>query len=128
MWHYYQYHSGFLTKVFCIVTCIFAEAMVLLMTLPAWICEAVPYMGLWKRFLSHRSIPFSQVGLAVKAGRWLCLTHQSLHKNLALGDRGLGWKSQIVPTLSVFLKLNLYSDLFGQTSISVPEEVAEAGK
>jgi len=55
------------------------------------------------------------------------VTRQSFHKNLALGDRGLGLKSQRVPSLSV-LKLNLYSDLFGQTSINAREEVAEAGK
>lgn len=56
------------------------------------------------------------------------MTHQCLHKNLALGDGGLGLQLQIVPSLSVFFKLNLYSDLFGQTSINAPEEVAEAGK
>lgn len=56
------------------------------------------------------------------------MTRQSLHKNLALGDRGLGLQSQVVPSLSVSFKLNLYLDLFGQTSISASEEVAEARK
>lgn len=55
MWHYYQYHSGFLTKVFCVMTCISAEAMVLLTTLQSRSCELLPYMGLWKRFHSHGS-------------------------------------------------------------------------
>lgn len=116
MRHCHKCHSGFLAKVFCILTCISAEATVLLTTSQARSRELGPY-----------AIPFSQVWLAAKAGRRLCVTRQSLHKNLALGDRGLGLNSQIVPSLSV-CKLNLYSDLFGQTSINAPEEVAEAGK
>lgn len=66
LWRYYQHHSGFLAKVFRIMTCISAEVTVLLMTLQARSCELVPYVGLgfpeWKRFPSHRSGWLWQLG------------------------------------------------------------------
>lgn len=133
MWCRYQCHSGFLPKVCCIMTCNSAEAMVLLTTSRARSGELVPYTGCvflsgsdWKRFPSHR--PSWQRKLGGD-----CVTRQSFHENLALGDRGLGLQPHSPMSVCLFFfffffKLNLYSDLFGQRGINAPEEAAEDRK
>lgn len=70
MWHHYGLHSGFLTKVFCIMTCISTGTLVLLMTRQARSCQLVSSWG--HIFPMVEAIPFLQVWLQMKAGRWLC--------------------------------------------------------
>lgn len=65
MWHHYQLHSGFLTKVFCIMTCISTGAMVLLMTGQTRSCQLVSYMG---TYFPHGGTNSLLTGLAANEG------------------------------------------------------------
>lgn len=111
MWSHHQCHPGFLTEVFRATTSLSAGG-------PGAVhWELVPSVGLGK--------PFLLVWLGGAAGRWPCVTHQSVHKHRAVGGRGLGLQPQRGPGLAGCLKLTLYSALCGQTSTNAPGEWLE---